>query len=38
MTEFTWSEEQLTYFKALEEAALGGKPQHELLKIQAVAG
>lgn len=38
MNDFTWSNEQLDYFKALRDAVFGGKPQHELLKIQAVAG
>ena len=38
MNEIIWSDEQLIYFKALQDAVFGGKPQHELLKIQAVAG
>lgn len=36
MTEFTWSDEQLEYFKALQIATHQDTPQ--LLKIQAVAG
>lgn len=36
MTEFSWSDEQLAYFKALQIAVHSNKP--ELLKIQAVAG
>lgn len=36
MTEFTWSDEQLEYFKALQIAIHQDTPQ--LLKIQAVAG
>lgn len=36
MREFSWSDEQLTYFKALQTAVNSSEPQ--LLKIQAIAG